>query len=374
MALNSLIPQVFMSQPITQLNQYRLLGNSGIRISPICLGTMTFGTEWGFGSDLAESRQILDLYADRGGNFIDTANIYTNGSSESYLGQILQDRRDRFVIATKYSLNTDQTNPNAGGNHRKALITGIEASLKRLNTDYIDLYWLHAWDYRNSIEDVMRALDDMVQQGKILSIGLSDTPAWVVSEGQTIAKLRGWTKVSAIQLEYSLVERTSEAELLPMAWQNGITTTAWSPLAGGALSGKYSREDLHDSDQQKDGSTRKGNIKAMGQLNERSLAIVDVVKEIATEVGRSASQVSLNWLVQQPGRPIPIIGARKVEHLKDNIGALDFTLSAEQIDRLNKASEFPIPFPQSFINGDSPMGVSVMDGQNAIESGFSVYH
>jgi aryl-alcohol dehydrogenase-like predicted oxidoreductase len=374
MALNSSIPQVFMSQPITQLNQYRLLGNSGIRISPICLGTMTFGTEWGFGSDLAESRQILDLYAEQGGNFIDTANIYTNGSSESYLGQILQDRRDKFVIATKYSLSTDQANPNAGGNHRKALITGIEASLKRLNTDYIDLYWLHAWDYRNSIEDVMRAMDDMVQQGKILSIGLSDTPAWVVSEGQTIAKLRGWTKVSAIQLEYSLVERTSEVELLPMAWQNGITTTAWSPLAGGALSGKYSREDLQDSDQEKDGSTRKGNIKAMGQLNERSLAIVDVVKEIAAEVGRSASQVSLNWLVQQPGRPIPIIGARKVEHLKDNIGALDFTLSTEQIDRLNKASKFPIPFPQSFISGDSPMAVSVMDGQNVIESGFSVYN
>jgi aryl-alcohol dehydrogenase-like predicted oxidoreductase len=371
MLLKSSIPEVFMSQPITQLNQYRLLGNSGIRVSPICLGTMTFGTEWGFGSDLAESRQILDLYADRGGNFIDTANIYTNGSSESYLGQILQGRRERFVIATKYSLNTDPTNPNAGGNHRKALVSGIEASLKRLNTDYIDLYWLHAWDYRNSIEEVMRAMDDMVKQGKILSIGLSDTPAWVVSEGQAIAKLRGWTKVSAIQLEYSLVERTSEAELLPMAWHNGITTTAWSPLAGGALSGKYSREDLQDNDREKDGSTRKGNIKAMGQLNERSLAIVDEVKEIAKEVDRSPSQVSLNWLVQQPGRPIPIIGARKVEHLQDNIGALDFTLSAEQIDRLNKASHFDLPFPHSFIS--SGMYNSVVDGQNLIESGFSVY-
>jgi aryl-alcohol dehydrogenase-like predicted oxidoreductase len=180
-----------MNQPITQLNQYRLLGNSGMRVSPICLGTMTFGTEWGFGSDLEESRRILDLYADRGGNFLDTANIYTGGSSESYIGQILQNRRDKFVIATKYSLSTDPTNPNAGGNHRKALVTAIEASLKRLNTDYIDLYWLHAWDYRNSIEEVMRAMDDMVRQGKILSIGLSDIPAWVVSEGQAIAKIRG---------------------------------------------------------------------------------------------------------------------------------------------------------------------------------------
>jgi aryl-alcohol dehydrogenase-like predicted oxidoreductase len=362
-----------MSQPITQLDRYRLLGNSGMRVSPLCLGTMTFGTEWGFGSDLEESRRILDLYAERGGNFLDTANIYTGGSSESYIGQILQNRRDKFVIATKYSLNTDPTNPNAGGNHRKALVTAIEASLKRLNTDYIDLYWLHAWDYRNSIEEVMRAMDDMVKQGKILSIGLSDIPAWVVSEGQAIAKLRGWTQVSAIQLEYSLVERTSEAELLPMAWHNNITPTAWSPLAGGALSGKYSREDLQGSEGSQDGSTRKGNIKAMGQLNERSLAIVDVVKEITKEVDRSPSQVSLNWLVQQPGKPIPIIGARKVSHLEDNIGALDFTLSTEQIDRLNKASSFAMPFPYSFINGDSPMAVNVLDGKTSIESGFSVY-
>jgi aryl-alcohol dehydrogenase-like predicted oxidoreductase len=359
-----------MSQPIAQLNRYRLLGNSGMRVSPLCLGTMTFGTEWGFGSDLEESRRILDVYAERGGNFIDTANNYTGGSSESYLGQILQNRRDRFVISTKYSLNTDPTNPNAGGNHRKSLLRSIEASLKRLNTDYIDLYWLHAWDYRNSIEEVMRVMDDMVRQGKILSIGLSDTPAWVVSEGQSIAKLRGWTQVSAIQLEYSLVERTSEAELLPMAWHNGITPTAWSPLAGGALSGKYSRQDLQD-DTTKEGSTRKGSIKAMGQLNELSLAIVDVVKEIAKEVNRSPSQVSLNWLVQQPGKPIPIIGARKVAHLEDNIGALDFILSTEQIDRLNKASSFDLPFPHSFIN--SGMYKNVVDGQNAIESGFSVY-
>jgi aryl-alcohol dehydrogenase-like predicted oxidoreductase len=360
-----------MSQPITQLNHYRLLGNSGMRVSPICLGTMTFGTEWGFGADLEESRQIVDLYADRGGNFIDTANIYTNGSSESFLGQILQNRRDRFVIATKYSLNTDPTNPNAGGNHRKSLVRSIEASLKRLGTDYIDLYWLHAWDYRNSIEEVMRAMDDMVKQGKILSIGLSDTPAWVVSEGQAIAKMRGWTQVSAIQLEYNLAQRTSEADLLPMAWHHAITPTAWSPLAGGVLSGKYSREDLQDSEGEKDGSNRKGGIKAMGQLSDRSLAIVDVVKEIAKEVDRTPSQVSLNWLVQQPGKPIPIVGARKVSHLEDNINALDFTLSPEQIDKLNRASSFDLPFPHSFIN--SEMYHNVVDGKNTIESGFSVY-
>lgn len=356
---------------LNQLDRYRLLGNSGMRVSPLCLGTMTFGTDWGFGANLEESRQILDAYADRGGNFIDTANLYTNGSSESFLGQLLQNRRDKFVLATKYSLNIDPTNPNAGGNHRKSLVTALEASLKRLDTDYIDLYWLHAWDYRNSIEEVMRALDDMVKQGKILSIGLSDTPAWVVSEGQAIAKIRGWTQVSAIQVEYNLAQRTSEADLLPMAWHHGITATAWSPLAGGVLSGKYSREDLQDSESAQDGSSRKGGIKAMGQLSDRSLAIVDVVKEIAAEIERTPSQVSLNWLLQQPSKPIPIIGARKVSHLEDNLGALDFTLSPDQIDRLNRASSFELPFPHSFIN--SSIYHNVVDGKNAIESGFSVY-
>jgi aryl-alcohol dehydrogenase-like predicted oxidoreductase len=367
----------FMSQPITQLNHYRRLGNSGMRVSPISLGTMTFGTDWGFGADQAESQKIFDIYADRGGNFIDTANVYTNGSSESFLGQMLQNRRDslsetlrdRFVISTKYSLNTDPTNPNAGGNHRKSLVRAIEASLKRLGTDYIDLYWLHAWDYRNSIEEVMRALDDLVRQGEILHIGLSDTPAWVVSEAQTIAKLRGWTPVSAIQIEYSLVERTSEADMLPMAWQHGITPTAWSPLGGGVLSGKYSQADLQTD--AAGGENRGAMLKAMGQLNDRTLAIAEVVKQIAAEVNRTASQVALNWLLQQPGKPIPIVGARKVSHLEDNLGALDFTLDAAQIDRLNQASSFALPFPHSFIT--SGMYKNVVDGQNTIDGGFNVY-
>jgi aryl-alcohol dehydrogenase-like predicted oxidoreductase len=373
-----------MSQPITQLNHYRLLGNSGMRVSPLCLGTMTFGTEFGMGADQEESQKIFDAYADLGGNFIDTANFYNNGSSENFLGQMLQNRRDRFVIATKYSGNTDPTNPNAGGNHRKSLVRSIEASLKRLNTDYIDLYWLHAWDYRTAIEDVMRALDDMVRQGKILHIGLSDTPAWVVSEAQTIAKLRGWTPVSAIQIEYSLVERTSEADLLPMAWQHGITPTAWSPLGGGILSGKYSQADLPEDaptgEQLKaidlqagaaSGENRGAMLKAMGKLNPQTLAIADVAKQIATEVNRTASQVSLNWLLQQPSKPIPIVGARKVAHLEDNLGALDFTLTAEQIDRLNQVSSFALPFPHNFIT--SGMYKNVMDGKNTIEGGFTVY-
>jgi len=360
-----------MTQPFSQLNHYRLLGNSGLRVSPLCLGTMTFGNDWGWGADLEESRRILDAYADRGGNFLDTANIYTNGSSEHFVGELLQGRRDRFVLATKYSLTTDVTNPNAGGNHRRSLVRAVEDSLKRLGTDYIDLYWLHAWDYRNSIEEVLRALDDLVRQGKILYIGLSDTPAWVVAEGQAIARLRGWTPISAIQIHYNLVERTSEADMLPMAWQHSITPMPWSPLAGGILAGKYTRDDLQDSSPAKDGSGRKGVTQAIGQLNERSLAIVDVVKQIATEIGRSPSQVALNWLLQQPSRPLPIVGARKLSQLEDNLGALDFILDATHLDQLNQISQFSLPFPHNFIALDMYHGV--VDGETQIESGFSVY-
>jgi aryl-alcohol dehydrogenase-like predicted oxidoreductase len=356
-----------MTQPLTQLARYRLLGNSGLRVSPLCLGAMTFGTDWGFGTDLAESRLMVDAFAAKGGNFIDTANNYTNGSSETFLGEILQHRRDRFVLATKYSLNTDPTNPNAGGNHRRSMVRAIEASLTRLGTDYIDLYWLHAWDYRNSIEEVMRALDDLVRQGKILHIGLSDTPAWVVSEGNSIAKLRGWSPVSAIQIEYNLVERTAEADLLPMAWHHKITPMAWSPLAGGALSGKYSQGEH----QANDDSARQEMLRTMGQLNDRTLGIADVVKQVATEVNRTSSQVALNWLLQQPSKPIPIVGARKLAHLEDNLGALDFTLSAEHLHKLNEVSSFKLPFPHNFMATD--MYHNVVDGKNSIESGFSVY-
>ncbi len=360
-----------MTQPFSQLNYYRLLGNSGLRVSPLCFGTMTFGNDWGWGTDLEESRRMLDAYADRGGNFLDTANVYTNGSSERFLGELLQGRRDHFVLSTKYSLATDPTNPNAGGNHRRSLIQAVDDSLERLKTDYIDLYWLHAWDYRTPIESVMRALDDLVQQGKILYIGLSDTPSWVVAEGQVIAKLRGWTPISAIQVHYNLVERTSEADMLPMAWHHGITPMPWSPLAGGILSGKYSHADLQNGASEKDGSGRKGVTQAIGQLNERSLAIAEGVKHIAAEIGRSPSQVALNWLLQQPSRPLPIIGARKLYQLEDNLGALDFTLSPPQIEQLNQVSTFPLPFPHNFIALDMYHGV--VDGETQIESGFSVY-
>lgn len=355
-----------MNQPLTQLNNYRLLGNSGLRVSPMCLGTMTFGEDWGWGADFATSEQIFNTYADRGGNFIDTANMYTNGTSEKFLGQLLEGKRDNFVLATKYSLSMNPKNPNAGGNHRRNMITAVEDSLRRLNTDYIDLYWLHAWDYRNSIEEVLRALDDLVRQGKILYIGLSDTPSWIVAEGQAIAKLRGWTPVSAIQIHYNLVERTSEADMILMAQHHGITPLAWSPLAGGVLAGKYSKEDLNEDDN----GGRKSMSQSMGQLNERSIEIGERVKKIADEIGRSPSQVSLNWLLQQPGGTIPIVGARKLSHVEDNLQAVDFTLTLEQIERLNEVSEYKLPFPHNFV---TPQLIdSVVDGETEIEEAYSL--
>ena len=349
-------------KPLTSLDNYRLLGNSGLRVSPLCLGTMTFGEDWGWGADFETSQQIFNTYADRGGNFIDSANIYTNGTSEEYLGKLLEGKRDRFVLATKYTLNTDPKNPNAGGNHRRSAIVAVEDSLKRLKTDYIDLYWLHAWDYRNSIEEVLRALDDLVRQGKILHVGLSDTPSWIVSEGQAIAKLRGWTPISAIQIHYNLVERTSEADMIPMAQHHNITPLAWSPLAGGVLAGKYSKEDLEKED---DGGGRKSMSQSMGQLNERSIEIGNEVKKIAEEIGRSPSQVSLNWLLQQPGGTIPIVGARKLSHVEDNLQAVDFTLTPEQIERLNAISSFDSPFPHNFL---TPQLIdSMVDGETEVK-------
>ena len=356
-----------MNQPLTSLDNYRLLGNSGLRVSPLCLGTMTFGEDWGWGADFATSEQIFNTYADRGGNFIDTANMYTNGTSEKFLGKLLEGKRDNFVLATKYSLSMNPKNPNSGGNHRRSMITAVEDSLKRLNTDYIDLYWLHTWDYRNSIEEVMRALDDLVRQGKILYIGLSDTPAWVVSEGQAIARLRGWTPISAIQIHYNLVERTPEAELIPMANHHNITPMAWSPLAGGVLAGKYSKEDLETED---DDGGRKSMSQSMGQLNERSIEIGEKVKEIAQEIGRSPSQVALNWILQQPEGIIPLVGARKLSHVEDNLQAIDFTLTAEQIKRLDEVSSFDFPFPYNFA---TPQLIdSVVDGETEVEERYSI--
>src|ERR1700681_1269854 len=262
--------------------RYRLLGNSGLRVSEAALGTMTFGDEWGWGSAKDEARKIYDAFRETGGNFIDTANFYTNGTSESFLGEFMKDHRLSVVLATKYSNASPGKDPNAAGNHRKSMVQALEASLKRLKTDYIDLYWLHIWDQITPIEEVMRAFDDLVRQGKILYAGVSDTPAWGVAKGNTLADLRGWTPFVGLQIEYSLIERTPEGELLPMAADLGLGVTAWSPLAGGMLTGKQL-----EAGGAKDSRQSDPGLKQFMAPDARKEAIAREVVAVARECGHS---------------------------------------------------------------------------------------
>lgn len=332
------------------LDTYRLLGRSGLRVSPLALGTMTFGTEWGWGADEAEARRIFDSYVDRGGNFVDTANRYTEGTSEIFLGRFMQNRRDRLVVATKYTLTSDPSDPNAGGNHRKNLMRSVEASLKRLQTDYIDLLYLHIWDERTPVEEVLRGFDDLVRSGKILYAGISDTPAWQVARMQTIADLRGWTPLVALQVEYSLIERTAERDLIPMARELGLGVTPWSPLGSGVLTGKYGKADLASGNDTASASgSRKDIAVAQKALNERGLAIAEVVKQVAGELGRSPAQVALAWTLLNEAVAAPIIGARTLQQLEDNLGALDTRLDSSQQQRLLEVSAIDLGFPHEFI-------------------------
>ncbi|WP_246683626.1 aldo/keto reductase [Labrys sp. KNU-23] len=343
------------------LDDYRLLGRSGLRISPLSLGAMTFGTDWGWGADEAEARRIFDAYVDRGGNFIDTANQYTNGTSERFVGAFAGDRRDRLVIATKYTLPSRPGDPNSGGNHRRSMVRSVEESLKRLGTDYIDLLYLHAWDFTTPVEEVLRGLDDLVRAGKIVYAGISDAPAWQVARMQTIADLRGWAPLIALQVEYSLIERTIERELVPMAREIGLGVIPWSPLASGVLAGKYSRADLDDSGGSAEASgTRRNVALGNGALTARGLDIADVVKAVAGETGHTPSQVALAWTLLNPAVASPLIGARTVAQLEDNLGALEVSFSDEQRSRLEAASAIELGFPHDFLN--RPMTRNVMFG------------
>lgn len=326
--------------------RYKLLGHSGLRVSELCLGTMTFGEEWGWGASRKESRRIFDAFVARGGNFIDTANRYTEGTSEKYVGEFIAGQRERFVIATKYTLSMRFDDPNGSGNHRKNLVQSLEASLKRLNTDYIDLYWLHAWDYLTPVEEVMRALDDVIRAGKVLYIGISDTPAWVVSVANTLAELRGWSRFVGLQIEYSLIQRTAERELLPMARAFDMAVTPWGINGGGVLSGKYTGDPSADAkaDRKRQPSDRR--------LNQRTLAIAEAVKKIARETGHTPPQVAINWVRQQPGLMVPILGARSATQIEDNLGCLDWKLSDEQIRELSAASAIELGFPHDFLTED----------------------
>jgi aryl-alcohol dehydrogenase-like predicted oxidoreductase len=347
------------------LQSYRLLGRSGLRVSPLSLGTMTFGADWGWGADEDEARRLFDTYVDRGGNFIDTASMYTNGSSERLLGKFLTDKREELVIATKYTMSRRPTDPNAGGNHRKSMVRSVEESLKKLGTDYIDLLYLHIWDFTTQPEEILRGLDDLVRQGKVLYLGISDTPAWQVSRMQAIADLRGWSPLIALQVEYSLAERTIERDLAPMAQEMGLGVIPWSPLAGGVLTGKYSREDLKAETSANPSGTRHNVVLAHNMLTERNLEIADVVGEVADELGKARAQVALAWTLLNPAVTSPIIGARTLKQLEDNLGALEVEFTDDQRTRLDAASAIEPGFPHSMIN--LPMVQQVVFGETKVE-------
>jgi aryl-alcohol dehydrogenase-like predicted oxidoreductase len=322
--------------------QYRLLGNSGLRVSEAALGTMTFGEEWGWGSPRDEARKVYDAFREAGGNFIDTANFYTNGTSESFLSEFMKDHRQSVVLATKYSNAAPGTDPNAAGNQRKNMMQAVEASLKRLHTDYIDLYWVHIWDQITPVEEVMRGLDDLVRAGKVLYVGISDAPAWWIAQANTLAHLRGWSPFIGLQIEYNLIERTVERELVPMAKALNLGLTAWSPLARGMLTGKY-----HGHGSSEQGRMNNDTMKGLMPEKQRTEHIVAAIKTVSDETGRSMAQIALAWLRYRPVPVIPIIGARKLSQLQDNLASIELTLSADQLRTLDEASRIELGFPYS---------------------------
>jgi aryl-alcohol dehydrogenase-like predicted oxidoreductase len=328
------------------LTNYVTLGRSGLRVSPFCLGTMTFGDDWSWGSSVEESEAILHRFIELGGNFIDTANVYTKGHAERIIGDAVgrdRQRRDRLVIATKFFGNLYRGDPNGGGAGRKAIVASCEQSLRRLQTDYIDLYWMHAWDRFTPIDESMRALDDLVRAGKVRYIGFSDTPAWKVTQAQLLAQLHGWTPLVALQIEYSLIERTVESELMPMARELGLGVTPWSPLRGGVLSGKYTRENAHTQ-------TADRGERVTAYLTERNYVLIDALIEIAGELGTTPAAVALAWVQGRPGVASTIIGARRLSQLEQNLAALDVRLSDAQVARLDSLSTPTLSFPSNFLN------------------------
>jgi aryl-alcohol dehydrogenase-like predicted oxidoreductase len=345
--------------------RYKLLGRSGLRVSEVALGALTFGTDWGWGSDRAESQAVFDAFAAAGGNFIDTANIYNDGNSERYLGEFIAAERERFIVATKFTGAVGMYSSTAGagertavsrpmdadigasGNSRRNMVQSVEASLKRLGTDYIDLLYVHFWDYTTSIDEVMRGLDDLVSAGKVIYVAFSDAPAWVTARAALLADLRGWAPLTAIQVEYSLIERTPERELLPMARELDLAVVPWGPLAGGVLSGKYvgAPGAAGGSAPRLDAST----------LPERHRHIAEELAAVAAELGIGSAPVALAWLRRQADRwgvVIPLIGARTTRQLEENLSCLDVEFSPEQLQRLDDASRIDLGFPQAMLESD----------------------
>lgn len=324
----------------------RLLGNSGLRVSELCLGTMTFGEDWGWGADKATSQAIFERFVAAGGNFIDTSNNYTNGTSECYVGEFIKAQRDRYVVATKYTLRVttdDALNPNLGGNSRKSMARSVENSLRRLDTDYIDLLYLHMWDFTTPVEEVLRGVDDLIRQGKVLYFAFSDTPAWVVSYAIAKAEDFGWSRPQGIQIPYSVLGRSVERDVLPMARQHGLSILPWGILDGGTLTGKYSQPSAEP--------------RRESEASERELKAGEIIKTIAQAVGRSPAQVAINWVRQQPGNIIPILGARRESQMVDNLACLEFTLSPEQMTALDAIADFQMGFPNSFLHSGHVRGL-----------------
>jgi aryl-alcohol dehydrogenase-like predicted oxidoreductase len=319
--------------------RYRIFGRSGLRVSEAFLGTMTFGKDWGWGASEEDCRAMITAYAEAGGNVIDTANNYTDGASERIIGELLGADREHFVLSTKYTLSLDRSDPNASGNHRKSLTRSLEQSLRRLRTDYVDILWVHIWDRHTPIEEMMRALDDAVRAGKVLYVGISDAPAWVVARANTIAESRGLTPFTGLQVPYSLVERDIERELLPMADALELSVAAWSPLAGGVLTGKFTRPGS-------EGSTRK----SRADISEADLRVAREVDAAADALGVGSAEVALAWTMAHHPWVHPILGARLPDQLTANLAALDVRLPAETLRRLDEVSAIELGFPHDFID------------------------
>jgi aryl-alcohol dehydrogenase-like predicted oxidoreductase len=359
------------------LDQYVTLGRSGLRVSPLCLGAMTFGEDLGWGTSVEESQQIIDRYTELGGNFIDTANFYTRSHSEKIIGDHIgrhPTRRDRLVIATKFSGNLYPGDPNGGGSGRKSLISACENSLRRLQTDYIDLYWLHIWDANTPIDETMAALDDLVRAGKVRYIGVSDTPAWKIAQANLIARFRGWSAFVGLQIEYSLLERDVEQELVPMASEFGLGITPWSPLKGGVLSGKYTRRNAGEHN-----AGRGAMVEAF--LNEDTYAVIDDLEVIAKAHETTVASVALAWVQAQPAVSSVIIGARRLAQLDDNVRAVDVDLGADELARLDALTKPAFGFPHNMlemapgiINGGTTVnGVSAPTSEYVMPEGGQPY-
>ncbi|MEQ9031809.1 MAG: aldo/keto reductase [Aggregatilineales bacterium] len=323
--------------------RYKLLGKSGLRVSELCLGTMTFGEDWGWGASKEVSQKIFDAFVAQGGNFVDTANNYTNGTSETYVGEFIKSERDHFVLATKYTLTENPKNPNAGGNSRKNMVQTIEKSLRRLDTEAIDVLYLHMWDIMTPVAEVLRSVDDLIRAGKVHYFAFSDTPAWVVSYAVALAETHGWSRPVAIQVPYSLAGRAAERDIFPMARELDLSVTPWGVIGQGALTGKYNTPN-DDPKRDSDASPKEKNL-------------AEVLMKLGAEIGQTPAQIAINYVRAQMGNIIPIIGARTEKQIVDNLGALEFSLTPEQVKQLNDATDFKIDFPLSFLTNDHVRGL-----------------